>query len=130
MAFEKNMGKRVIAISAVFMAAALAAPSRASGGKGRPATLERLQAAQRLQDEGARLRGELQVYESLLEEVDQISAKLDRIVELAVTVRDGNAADLGQMVTDAMTVLEERRHLVAEVDAVDPEELLDRLVVE
>lgn len=92
--------------------------------RNRVAIEERLQSAQRLAEEVPRLQEELQVYEALLEQIDGITEKLDRIAALSVTVRDGAQADLTQMVADAMTILEERRALVRELDSIDPEEFI------
>lgn len=97
--------------------------------RNRVAIEERLQQAQRNPEELARLQDELVVYEALMEQVDEITEKLERIAALNITIRDGPQTDLVQLVADAMAVLTERRELVKQVDAVDPDEFIRMITV-
>lgn len=97
--------------------------------RNRVAVEERLQNAARHGAEMPRLREELQVFEALAEQIESITTKLDNIAGLEITLRDAAGGDMTQMVTDALTVLEERRELVKDVDAVDPEEFIGMITV-
>lgn len=82
-----------------------------------------------LQDELDRLRGSALLYNALLLKVHQLIDKLERIEKMSVTFRDFAAQDIGQVVSEAIGVLEERRLLVLDVDKVDPDNFISMVSV-
>lgn len=77
----------------------------------------------------ARLRAELLLYQALMLKLNEMTEKLDKIESLSVSFQAVSAEDLSQVVSETMQMLEDRRLLVLNVDAIDPDDFIDLVTV-
>ncbi|GEM_PF-3170509 len=81
------------------------------------------------EDEFVQTKNELTLYMALLHKLDEMAEKLDRIERLQVVFHSVSPDDLSQVVNEAIQLLEERRILVLNVDAIDPDDFIDLVTV-
>lgn len=82
-----------------------------------------------IQDGPARLRAEHLLLLALRRKLEMVSDTIERIEKLNVVFQNVSPEDLSQLVAEAIQLLEERRLLVAKVDAINPEDFIDLVTV-